>query len=204
MLEGNMYPPEHHIEEELKKIYREIETFRFATVISRTEDDVIITQIPLILDKEKGVSGSLIGHIDKNNPHANYLNNKNISVIFHGPNTYISPTVYESAQLPTWNSISVHIKGTVNITDSVEDVRDSIIKMTSLLEETGSRYVLNKNDEKMAGFLNHIVGFNIEINEVVGRFKLSQDKNSRDTELAKQHLIVRNKVGYEDVINFVI
>jgi transcriptional regulator len=204
MLEGNMYPPEHHLEEELQKIYRVIETFSFATVISRTEDDVIVTQVPLILDKEKGVNGSLIGHIDKNNPHAHYLNNKRISVIFHGPNTYISPNVYESAQLPTWNSISVHIKGTVNVTESEEDVRDSIIKMTELLEETGSPYVLEKDDEKMASFLSHIVGFNIEINEIIGRFKLSQDKNPKDTELAKQHLIVKNKVGYEDIINFVI
>jgi len=204
MQEGNMYPPEHHIEEELEKVYRVIETFSFATVISRTEDDLIVTQIPLILDREKGKNGTLIGHIDKNNPHANYLNNKNISVIFHGPNTYISPTVYESAQLPTWNSISVHIKGTVNITESVEDVRDSIIKMTSLLEEGENPYVLEKNNEKMKGWLNHIVGFNIEINEIVGRFKLSQDKSSKDTELAKQHLILKNKIGYEDVINFVI
>jgi len=199
-----MYPPEHHIEEELEKVYRVIETFSFATVISRTEDDLIVTQIPLILDRQKGKNGTLIGHIDKNNPHANYLNNKNISVIFHGPNTYISPTVYESAQLPTWNSISVHIRGMVNVTESVEDVRDSIIKMTSLLEEGENPYVLEKNNEKMKGWLNHIVGFNIDINEIVGRFKLSQDKTPKDTELAKQHLILKNKIGYEDVINFVI
>ena len=204
MQEGNMYPPEHHIEEELEKVYRVIETFSFATVISRTEDDLIVTQIPLILDRQKGKNGTLIGHIDKNNPHANYLNNKNISVIFHGPNTYISPTVYESAQLPTWNSISVHIRGMVNVTESVEDVRDSIIKMTSLLEEGENPYVLEKNNEKMKSWLNHIVGFNIEINEIVGRFKLSQDKNPKDTELAKQHLILKNRIGYEDVINFVI
>jgi predicted FMN-binding regulatory protein PaiB len=204
MPEGIMYPPEHHIEEELEKVYRVIEAFSFATVISRTEDDLIVTQIPLILDREKGQNGSLIGHIDKNNPHANYLNNKSISVIFHGPNTYISPTVYESAQLPTWNSISVHIKGTVNVTESVGDVRDSIIKMTSLLERGGNPYVLEKNNEKMTGWLNHIIGFNIEINEIVGRFKLSQDKSSKDMELAKQHLILKNKIGYEDIINFVI
>jgi len=199
-----MYPPEHHIEEELQKIYRVIETFSFATIISRTEDDLIVTQIPLILDREKGVHGSLIGHIDKNNPHTQYLNNMNISVIFHGPNTYISPNVYESAQLPTWNSISVHIKGRVNIIESVEAVRDSIINMTLHLEDSEAPYVLEKNDAKMAGFLNHIVGFNIEIKDIIGRFKLSQDKSPCDTELAKQHLILKNKIGYEDVINFVI
>jgi predicted FMN-binding regulatory protein PaiB len=113
-------------------------------------------------------------------------------------------TVYESAQLPTWNSISVHIKGTVKVTESVEDVRDSIIKMTSLLEMGDNPYVLDKNNEKMTGWLNHIIGFNIEINEIVGRFKLSQDKSSKDMELAKQHLILKNKIGYEDIINFVI
>jgi transcriptional regulator len=128
----------------------------------------------------------------------------NVLVIFNGPNTYISPNVYESAQLPTWNSISVHVKGRVTITESPEDVRDAIIYMTSLLEERDSPYILEKNDEKMTGMLNHIVGFNIDIKTLIGRFKLSQDKSPKDTELAKQHLIMKNKTGCEDVINFVI
>ncbi len=199
-----MYPPKHHVEKDLEKVYRVIEDFGFATVISQTKEDVIVTQLPLILEREKGVNGTLVGHLDKNNPHVQYLDDRNITVIFHGPNAYISPNVYESSQLPTWNSISVHIKGTVHISESSENVRDSIIKMTSLLENEDNPFVLDKKNKKMSGMLNHIVGFNIEIDEIIGRFKLSQDKTTRDTELAKQHLILKNKTGYEEIINFVI
>ncbi len=199
-----MYPPKHHVEKDLEKVYRVIEDFSFATVISQTKEDVIVTQLPLILERENGVNGTLVGHLDKNNPHVQYLDDKNITVIFHGPNTYISPNIYESSQLPTWNSISVHIKGTVRISESSENVRDSIIKMTSFLENGDNPFVLDKKDKKMSGMLSHIVGFNIEINEIIGRFKLSQDKTTRDTELAKQHLILKNKTGHEEIINFVI
>lgn len=146
----------------------------------------------------------LIVQVTTNFPQVQYLDDKNITVIFHGPNTYIYPNVYESSQLPTWNSISVHIKGTVHISESSENVRDSIIKMTSFLENGNNPFILDKKDKKMSGMLSHIVGFNIEINEVIGRFKLSQDKTTRDTELAKQHLILKNKIGYEEIINFII
>ena len=196
-----MYPPKHHIESNNEKSYRVIEEYSFATVISRTEDDLIVTQIPLILNRSKGKLGTLVGHIDRNNPHVAYLNNASSRVIFHGPNTYISPTVYKSSQLPTWNSISVHIKGTVRINNSIEKVRDSIVDMTSFLENEVEPFLLKTNNNKMNGLLTYIVGFEIEIEEIIGRFKLSQDKSPKDIELAKQHLIMKTKSGSEVLIN---
>jgi len=196
-----MYPPEYHVENDKQKSYRVIEECSFATVISKTEDDVIVTQLPLMLDKSRGKKGFLVGHLDRNNPHVPYLTEGSITVIFHGPNTYISPTVYQSSQLPTWNSISVHIKGKVSTLDSNEKVRDSIIHMTDFLEQGEERFVLDKNNQKMAGWLNYIVGFEIEITELVGRFKLSQDKSAEDMQLAKQHLINKSNQGSADLIS---
>jgi len=196
-----MYPPEHHIERENEKSYRVIEKYSFATVISKTDDDVIVTQLPLILDRARGKYGFLIGHIDRNNPHLPYLNNANVSVNFHGPNTYISPTIYKSSQLPTWNSISVHIKGTVRTTNSTDTLKNSIIEMTSFLEQGPQPYVLNSDNQKMEGWLDYIVGFEIEIDEMIGRFKLSQDKSPEDMELAKQYLIEKTKEGSEELID---
>ena len=125
-------------------------------------------------------------------------------MIFHGPNSYISPTVYESSQLPTWNSISVHIKGTVRVTDSVDAVRDSIVDMASFLETGPEPFVLDANNTKMSSLLAYVVGFEIEMEEFVGRFKLSQDKSPQDMELAKQHLIMKTKSGNEELINSVL
>ena len=199
-----MYPPEYYLENDKEKIFRVIETCRLATIISRTEDDIIVTHLPLILDRQRGEFGCLVGHMDRNNPHARFIDNAKVFVIFHGPNAYISPNVYESSQLPTWNSISVHIKGITRITDSREAVRDSMIKMVSFLETGKNRYVLDKDNSKMQNLLGYVVGFEIEILEMIGRFKLSQNKDEKDKQMAKEHLISDSKKGHEALIDFVI
>ena len=199
-----MYPPKYYLENDQEKIFRVIETNSFATVISRTEDDIIVTHLPLILDRQRGEFGFLVGHMDRNNPHTRYLDNEKVFVIFHGPNAYISPNVYESSQLPTWNSISVHIKGITRITDSREAVRDSMIKMVSFLERAEDPFVLDAGNQKMQRFLGYVVGFEIEILEMIGRFKLSQNKNATDKALAKEHLVAACKKGHEQLIDFVI
>jgi transcriptional regulator len=199
-----MYPPKYYLENNREKIIKVIETNSFATVISRTEDDIIVTHLPLILNRQRGEFGFLTGHMDRNNPHTRYLENTNVFVIFHGPNAYISPNVYESSQLPTWNSIAVHIKGIARITDSREKVRDSMINMVSFLEKGNNPYVLDKDNHKMQSVLGYVVGFEIEILEMVGRFKLSQNKNDRDKLLAKEHLIADSKKRHARLIDFVI
>ena len=196
-----MYPPKHHLDSDLDHIYQVIESFPLATLISRTETDVAITQVPLILDRTRGENGVLIGHIDKNNPHIKYLDHANINVLFNGPQAYISPTVYSTSQLPTWNYITVEIKGKAKIIDSGDHVIDSLIRMAESLETTDKPYVLDRDDKKMQALINYIVGFEIEITEVTGRFKLSQDKSSKDTELAKQHLIKHNQKDYSNLLN---
>ena len=199
-----MYPPEYYLEHDREKIFRVIETCRFATVISRTEDDVVVTHLPLILDRQRGEFGFIVGHMDRNNPHARYLDSAKVFVIFHGPNAYISPNVYESSQLPSWNFISVHIKGITRIIESTEAVRDLLIKMTSFLEKSQDPFVLDKDNHKMQRSLGYVVGFEIEILEMIGRFKLSQNKNAGDKQLAKEHLIADSKKGHAQLIDFVI
>ena len=199
-----MYPPKYYLENDQEKIIKVIETYSFATAISRTEDDIIVTHLPLILNRQRGEIGFLVGHMDRNNPHTRYLNNANVFVIFHGPNAYISPNVYESSQLPTWNSIAVHIKGIARLTESKEAVRDSMINMVSFLEKGDIPYVLDKDNHKMQSVLGFVVGFEIKILEMVGRFKLSQNKNATDKALAKEHLVAACKKGHEQLIDFVI
>jgi len=199
-----MYPPQYYLENDKEKIFRVIETYSFATVISRTEDDIIVTHLPLILDRQRGDFGFLVGHMDRNNPHTRWLDNQKVFVIFHGPNAYISPKVYKTSQLPTWNSIAVHIKGIARLTESKEAVRDSLIRMAAFLETGEDPFVLDKDHQKMQRLLGYVVGFEIEILEMIGRFKLSQNKNAGDKQLAKEHLISESKKGHAQLIDFVI
>jgi len=79
-----------------------------------------------------------------------------------------------------------------------------MIKMVSYLETGKNSYVLNKDNSKMQSLLGYVVGFEIEILEMIGRFKLSQNKDAKDKQLAKEHLIFDSKKGHEALIDFVI
>lgn len=195
-----MYPPKHHIENDIDKNYQVIELYKFATLISRSSNDIFVTQIPLILDRSRGDKGFLIGHMDKNNPHVAHLESSSAFIVFNGPNAYISPKVYSSSQLPTWNSVSVHVRGKIKIKDSQDFVSSSLVNMTNQLEANDNPYILDSGNPRMRKWLNLIVGFEIEIQELVGRFKLSQDKNPLDFKLASMQLIEQNKSSYESLI----
>jgi predicted FMN-binding regulatory protein PaiB len=178
-----------------------MEAFRFATVISRSDEDVAVTHLPLILDRSRGKYGYLIGDMDRLNPHGRCLEMGRVFAIFHGPNTYISPTVYESKQLPTWNSVSVHVRGRAALVSSPEAIKTSIIRMTTILEANRpAPYSLLPDDPAMAHLLAHVVGFEICIEEVVGRFKLSQGKTARDVNLAMDHLLNQDPSEHRDLI----
>jgi predicted FMN-binding regulatory protein PaiB len=76
--------------------------------------------------------------------------------------------------------------------------------MASFLEEGEKPFVLDKDNHKMQRSLAYVVGFEIEILEMTGRFKLSQNKNEKDKQLAKEHLIAESKKGHARLIDFVI
>ncbi len=104
-----MYPPQHHQDNNKEHLIEVIKTYPLATLISVSNDVPFITHLPLIYEDNK-----LIGHIDIYNPHTELLkNNRPVTVIYSGPNCYISPSIYTTTQLPTWNYIKVHLKGNV-------------------------------------------------------------------------------------------
>lgn len=199
-----MYPPPHHTETDMEKIFKVMDTFPFATMISAGEEQTLVSQLPLLLRRNKGAKGMLVGHMDRNNPHAEYLDEEPCTVIFNGPNAYISPRVYASSQLPTWNYISVHVRGTVHRDRSPDSVKQSMILMTRQLEPDENPYVLEEDDPRMDSLIPYVAGFEIEIEEMIGRFKLSQDKKSRDTRLAKDHLVSESGKGHKELIDFLL
>jgi transcriptional regulator len=167
-----------------------LKTYPLATIISVKDGEPLITHLPLIYRED----GKLIGHIDIYNPQAEFLKNDNpITVLFYGPQCYISPTVYTSTQLPTWNYIRVHLKGTVKAIESKEALKESLIKMTEFLEHPEHKYILEPDNPRMLGYLDYIKMFEINITHWEGKFKLSQDKRSKDMSNAREELIRANQ-----------
>ncbi|WP_251357952.1 FMN-binding negative transcriptional regulator [Kangiella sp. TOML190] len=185
------YPPSIHLEDDIKKLTPLMRQFPFATVISVHQGEIEVTQAPLVFQE---VSGRiyLYGHLAGNNAHGDYLANANVTVIFHGPNCYISPNDYATKQLPTWNSLSVHIKGNCQTTKDPDELYRILEMMADQFEEDSPsdkpNYKIQRTEEKTARLILHITGFKIEVTEIIGRYKLSKDKTREDIQLAGEKL----------------
>ncbi|TVZ58895.1 PaiB family negative transcriptional regulator [Flavobacteriaceae bacterium MAR_2010_105] len=184
------YPPKHHQDNDINHMIDVIKSYPLATIISVKDKEPLITHLPLIYRED----GKLIGHIDIYNPQAKLLKNNNpLTVLFYGPQCYISPSIYSTTQLPTWNYIRVHLNCKVKAIESKEDLKESLIKMTEFLEAPDHKYVLEPDNPRLDSNLKYIEMFEITIEDWEGKFKLSQDKKPRDIENARQELIRANQ-----------
>lgn len=191
------YPPQHHQDNNREHMIAVIKTYPLAMLVSVKDNKPLISHLPLIYS-----DGKLIGHLDKFNPQAELLTDDNdVTVIFSGPQCYISPSIYSTTQLPTWNYVMVHITGKVKEITDPETIKASMIDMTSFLEAPAHRYTLEPDNPRMAQFISYVRGFEIDITHWEGKFKLSQDKKPSDIERAREELIRANQESIKVLLN---
>lgn len=138
------------------------------------------THLPLIV-KDEAEHGVIEGHFAKANRHWQSLAGRDTLVIFSGPHSYVSPTLYtEPLSVPTWNYIAVHAYGTMELIDD-EDGKDMLLE--GLIELHEPAYA-ERWREMPAGFrrtmLAGIVGFRIVISKIEGKFKVSQNRSETE------------------------
>ncbi len=194
-----MYPPKQHQNDNKDHLIEVIKTYPLATLISVAENKPFISHLPLVYD-----NGKLIGHIDKFNPQTELLKNGNdVTILFSGPQCYISPSIYSTTQLPTWNYIMVHVKGNVTAISDKAALKQSLITMTEFLEAPDHKYILEPDNPRLDRNLDYIEMFEIEITDWEGKFKLSQDKKPKDIKAARAELIRSQQQSIKDFLNTV-
>jgi transcriptional regulator len=194
------YPPKYQQDNDYNHMIAVIKAYPLATVISVNNNKPLITHLPLIFE-----DGKLIGHIDIYNPQAKLLKDDNeVTIIFSGPECYISPSIYSTKQLPTWNYIKVHLKGTVKAIENKAALKQSLITMTEFLEAPEHKYVLEPHNPRLDKNLNYIEMFEISITHWEGKFKLSQDKKPKDTEAARAELVRANQDSIKTLLDQVL
>jgi transcriptional regulator len=153
----------------------------FAMLISTHESEPFATHLPLAFRECEG-KVRLRGHVAKANPHWRYLEvQPQCMTIFQGPHAYVSPanyTAYES--VPTWNYAAVHVYGRARLFSSEQEVRPMLYE---LMEEFEPEYRMQWEDLSStfrANMLRQIVGFEIEVSRIEGKFKLSQNRTRED------------------------
>lgn len=178
-----MYTPTHYRENNENLAIEVMKNFSFATLISATPDGPFISHLPVLIDPDKK---TLLSHCARANPHWKYFNNNNpVTVVFTGPHSYISPAWYEPdpGNVPTWNYVAVHVKGTARI---IEDIDASWTMMNKLVQhyekynKTSWNLPESPNEILKNDLHRGITVFEININHIESKFKLSQNQSSID------------------------
>lgn len=181
-----IYIPKHFEIKDEEMIYEIIEENSFATLFSQHQGHPYATHLPLILDKEKRY---LYGHFAKPNKQWKDLEGQEVLAIFQGPHCYISSSWYETNKaVPTWNYVTAHIHGKVEIIDG-EEMMDSLHQMVLKYEDPNSSYQWDQLDARfLEGQAKGIVGFKIKIDKIEGKAKLSQNHSAERLKLVISQL----------------
>jgi transcriptional regulator len=148
----------------------------FATVITYGQGGILASHLPLLVDAERSL---LRGHLARENPQFGHLAaGAEALTIFHGPHAYVSPSVYaEHPSVPTWNYVVVHARGRPRLVDE-RGLRQILEDMVARFDTTGWR--LQAPEEFVRTMLDAIAGFEISVERLEGKWKLSQNRSLTD------------------------
>ncbi|MGA3260350.1 MAG: FMN-binding negative transcriptional regulator [Bryobacteraceae bacterium] len=186
----SVYIPKVQLVEDRKLLHDFMDEFSFVDLVT-SEPSIRITHIPVVLDRNAGKNGTVIGHISRQNPQtAAILAAARAVIVFHGPHSYISPTWYSKPEVvPTWNFAVVHASGKLKAVTGEDAMRDLLAKLIRKFEEPNSPYDLAKLPQSYtSGLIGGILGFELEIELLEGKFKLGQERSEADKEGILKHL----------------
>jgi len=153
----------------------------FAIVVSAGDGSPFATHIPVLVTEAAG--GILLrGHVARANPHWKMLEQDGETLaIFHGPHAYISPGLYGSREsVPTWNYAAVHAYGRARIFHEAEPLTKVLLETIALFEQAYLEQWRGLNENYRAKMLTEIVGFEIPVERMEAKFKLSQNRPKGD------------------------
>jgi transcriptional regulator len=183
-----MYIPRSYTETETVVLHEFITANPFAALIT-ANDGLFAIHLPLVLRPDVGTLGTLEGHVARANEHHKRVTSPSDAlVIFSGPHAHVTPTWYPSKEeesgkvVPTWNYVAVHVYGTVRFVDDPDFLRAHLARLTETHETArGSEWTTNDPPpEFVTQQLRAIVGVEIEITQLEGKWKMSQNRSEAD------------------------
>lgn len=197
-----MYVPAHFDEPRAEALHELIVQHPLGILFTNGESGLDANHIPFELKAAQGQFGVLQAHVARSNPvWQDVKNGDEVLVVFRGAEAYISPTWYPSKhethkQVPTWNYKVVHAHGRITLHDDERYVRGLVALLTRTHESSQPEpwKMTDAPKDYIASMLKAIVGVEIEITRLVGKFKLSQNKEARDIRGAGQALKDSGKI----------
>ncbi|MGQ0579470.1 MAG: FMN-binding negative transcriptional regulator [Betaproteobacteria bacterium] len=192
-----IYIPKHFIEHDLARLQALVHAHNFATLVSAHQAQIHVSHLPFLLDAH---GRTLRAHMARANPQWRTLSpEREVLVIFHGPHHYVSPAWYAAhPSVPTWNYAVVHAQGRPKLIEDRERlavlVRDLVTRHEASSPEP---WKMNLPPDYLDKMLSAIVGFEIEITRLEGKFKLSQNRPEGDMPLVIKAL---ERLGSDDAL----
>jgi transcriptional regulator len=188
-----MYLPKRFTNENVLESLELIRNHPLATLITCHSTGPFLSHLPLVLEIEDERM-VLYGHLARANPHAKLLPNSESTMVFMGPQAYISPVWYAQNDVPTWNYMTVHVRGVAEMIEDEQGIVECLKKLTEVMEAPRNpRWEFWVPEDLQDGQLQkHIVGFKMEVTSLQAKFKLSQNRSKEDFDGVLQGLATQS------------
>ena len=183
-----MYLPSHFAESDLNVLHRLMQDHPLSTLVTQTSAGLDVNHIPLILSAGEGEHGVLRGHVARANPvWKDFVATTDALAVFQGADAYISPSWYPTKKengkaVPTWNYAVVHAGGPMRIIDDAEWLRSLVTRLTTHHEAAMAQpwSVGDAPPDYIDKMIGAIVGIEITITTLVGKWKVSQNQPAQN------------------------
>ncbi len=183
-----MYNPSHFEETRTEVMHELMRQYPLATVIASTAAGLVADHIPLQVVMTDEKKGKLIGHVARANPLWQIDPETELLIVFQGAQCYISPNWYASKPssggkvVPTWNYAVVHVRGKLKALHEAHEILPILNALTQR-HESSQAHPWSVNDappDYIEKLLGAIVGFEIDITHMQGKWKVSQNRLEQD------------------------
>ncbi len=201
------YPSPAFREDRIEVLHAAIHDLHFGALITHPESGFATSYLPWELDATRGPHGTLVGHLARYNPQSQVPGEGiDALVLFQGPHAYVSPSWYpgkreDPRQVPTWDYLAVEARGTLVTFDDEARLYNLLTQLTDH-NESGRAHrwrVTDAPDDYVRKEMRHIVGIELRIESLIGRYKLSQNRNAADREGARGALAIASTERERDL-----
>jgi transcriptional regulator len=177
-----VYLPEGFRESDRSALLDLCDAYGFATLISGGDGELLVTHLPLLVDRQRPGHERLLGHVARANPHWRRFDGVTPALaVFMGPHGYVSPAWYAAAPaVPTWNYAVAHVTGPPRILDGEATARVVARLVEQYEGRRPTRWSGDLPEDFRARQLDAIVGFEMAIETAIGKFKLGQNRSEAD------------------------
>ena len=184
-----MYNPPWFREDDLDLIRGEIKRNGFGTLVTvASSGGPLASHVPMILDETRGQKGTLYGHVARGNLQwRDTRTGSEALAIFLGPDAYITPRWYETKKengkvVPTWDYVAIHVRGPITFFHDTTRIRDVVTRLTNKHESGASDpwEVSDAPRDYIESQLKSIVGFEVAVSRIDGKWKMSQNRPDAD------------------------